>query len=123
MSGSAIQVDGVPRFFVVFFTTRFRSFADVQREAPQQLAEHVAASKRLHEQGSLLMAGAFLDHPDEPVRTMGVLRSYYDARRYVENDPFYEPGWSRSGTSANGRTSSADTPSLSSRPSPTPRPA
>ncbi len=92
MSDRAIQIDGVPRFYVVFFTTRFRSFADVQRDAPEQLAEHVATSKRLHEQGSLLMAGAFLDHPDEPVRTMGVLRSYDDARHYAENDAFVQAG-------------------------------
>ncbi len=92
MSDSAIHVDGVPRFYVVFFTTRFQSFADVQRDAPEQLAEHVATSKRLHEQGSLLMSGAFLDHPDEPLRTMGVLRSYDEARHYAENDPFLRAG-------------------------------
>lgn len=92
MTDSAMQVDGVPRFYVVFMTTRFRSFADVQREAPEQLAEHVATSKQLHERGELLMAGAFLDHPDEPVRTMGVLSSYADARRYAKNDPFVKAG-------------------------------
>ncbi len=55
-------------------TTRFQSFPDVQREAPEQLAEHVATSKRLHREGLLLMAGAFLDRPGEPVRTMGRAR-------------------------------------------------
>lgn len=88
----AIQVDGVPGFFVVFMTTRFSSFADVQRRAPEQLAEHVRTSKQLHEDGRLLMAGAFLDRPDEPLRTMGVLRSYEDAREYAENDPFVRAG-------------------------------
>jgi uncharacterized protein YciI len=34
------------------------------------------------------MAGAFLDHPGQPLRTMGVLTSYDDARQYAENDPF-----------------------------------
>lgn len=92
MSDSAIQVDGVPGFYVVFMTTRFKSFADVSREAPQQLAEHMATSKWLHERGQLLMAGAFLDHPDEPVRTMGVLRTYDDARHYAKNDPFVRAG-------------------------------
>jgi uncharacterized protein YciI len=87
-----IQVDGVPDFYVVFMTTRFRSFADVQQQAPHQLAQHVATSKRLHEQGRLLMAGAFLDHPDEPLRTMGVLASQEDARSYAENDPFVQAG-------------------------------
>ncbi|MBO0811469.1 MAG: hypothetical protein J2P23_05425 [Microlunatus sp.] len=87
-----IRVDGVPGFFVVFMTTRFGSLAEVQREAPEQLAEHIRTSKQLHDEGRLLMAGAFLDRPDEPLRTMGVLRSYDDARRYGENDPFVRAG-------------------------------
>ena len=86
---TTIQVDGVPRFYVVFMTTRFQSFADVQQDAPEQLASHVQTSKQLHEQGRLLMAGAFLD---QPVRTMGVLTSYNDARHYAENDPFVQAG-------------------------------
>ena len=88
MSDGGIHVGGVPRFYVLFMTTRFRSFDEVRREAPEHLAEHVATSKRLHEQGRLLMAGAFLDRPDEPLRTMGVLASYDDAQHYAENDPF-----------------------------------
>lgn len=38
------------------------------------------------------MAGAFLDHADEPVRTMGVLHTYDDARHYAENDSFVRAG-------------------------------
>lgn len=87
-----IEIGGVSEFYVVFMTTRFSSFADVQREAPEHLAEHVRTSKQLHEEGRLLMAGAFLDRPDEPVRTMGVLGSYVDAHRYAENDPFVRAG-------------------------------
>lgn len=83
-----IQVDGVPEFFVIFMTTRFCSFAAVQREAPEQLAEHISTSKRLHAEGRLLLAGAFLDRSDEPLRTMGVLGSRRDAEEYAENDPF-----------------------------------
>jgi uncharacterized protein YciI len=88
-----IEVDGVPEFFVVFFTTRFASLADVQRQAPELLAEHVKSSKQLHQQGRLLMAGAFLDRPDEPLRTMGVARTYEDAEHYAENDPFLRAGY------------------------------
>ncbi len=77
---------------MVFMTTRFLSFADVQRDAPEQLAEHVRTSKQLHEQGRLLMASAFLDRPEEPVRTMGVLGSYEHARQYAETDPFVRAG-------------------------------
>ena len=105
-----IEVDGVPEFFVVFFTTRFASLADIASEAPELLAEHVASSTQLHQQGRLLMAGAFLDRPDEPLRTMGVLRTYDDAQHYAENDPFSELATSRTGRFGAGATSSADTP-------------
>jgi uncharacterized protein YciI len=87
-----IQIDGVPRFYVVFMTTRFRSFADVQQDAPEQLARHVQISKQLHQDGRLLMAGAFLDQTDQPLRTMGVLASYEDAEHYAENDAFVQAG-------------------------------
>jgi uncharacterized protein YciI len=88
-----IEVDGIPEFFVVFFTTRFTSLAEVQRETPDLLAEHVQSSKRLHDQGRLLMAGAFVDRPDEPLRTMGVARTYEDAKDYAEHDPFLRAGY------------------------------
>ncbi|MDQ2845680.1 MAG: hypothetical protein M3Y77_04875 [Actinomycetota bacterium] len=54
-----IHVDGVPELCLVFMTTRFSSFADVHRIAPE-----------------------------EPVCTMGVLGSYEDPRHYAENDSF-----------------------------------
>lgn len=56
------------------------------------MAEHLHNSKQLHQQGSLLMAGAFLDRPDQPLCTMGVLTSYEEARRYAETDPFVLAG-------------------------------
>jgi uncharacterized protein YciI len=87
-----VQVDGVPRFHVVFFTTRFGSLAEAQQQAPDHMATHIQNSKHLHEQGRLLMAGAFLDQPDEPLRTMAVLTSYDDAQHYVEIDPFVQAG-------------------------------
>jgi uncharacterized protein YciI len=36
------------------------------------------------------MAGAFLG--DEPLRTMGILRTEEDARAYAEGDPFVRAG-------------------------------
>jgi uncharacterized protein YciI len=92
MGNGTIMVDGVPRFYVVFMTTRFHSFDEVQREAPQQLTEHIGTSERLHREGLLLMAGAFMDDPGEPLRTMGVLTSAAEAQRYAENDPFVRSG-------------------------------
>ena len=34
------------------------------------------------------MAGAFMDHPGEPVQTMGILSSAEAALDYAEHDPF-----------------------------------
>jgi hypothetical protein len=44
------------------------------------LAEHIRTSPSgCTSKGRLLMAGAFLDRPDEPARTMSVLTSYVEA--------------------------------------------
>ncbi len=40
----------------------------------------------------LLMAGAFLDHPEQPVQTMGVLASREAAEDYARHDPFLVGG-------------------------------
>jgi uncharacterized protein YciI len=73
-------------------TTKFQSMAEVQGTAPAELAAHLARSKQLHEPGVLLMAGAFLDHAEQPVQTMGVLVSRETAEEYVRRDPFYVAG-------------------------------
>lgn len=73
-------------------TTKFQSMAEVQEAAPAELASHFARSKQLHEAGVLLMAGAFLDHPEEPVQTRGVLASREAAEEYARQDPFLEAG-------------------------------
>jgi uncharacterized protein YciI len=80
------------RYYVVFMTTNFSSLADVQQEAPAQLAAHIARSAQLHADGVLLMAGAFLDPPDQPVHTMGVLVSREAAEDYAKHDPFVVNG-------------------------------
>jgi uncharacterized protein YciI len=87
-----IELTGVPRFYVLTMTTRYRSFAEAQAAAPGDLAAHVARSRELHAQGVLLMAGAFLDGDDEPLRTMGILRTEEEARAYAEGDPFVRAG-------------------------------
>ena len=43
----AITLDQ-PVYYVVRFKTRFKSLADVQREAPEQLAAHMHRSQQLH---------------------------------------------------------------------------
>jgi uncharacterized protein YciI len=44
--------------------------------------------KELHAQGRLLMAGAFLSNPQEPLSTMGVLTTREAAEEYMRGDPF-----------------------------------
>src|SRR5690349_9889746 len=82
-------------YYVVFVTTSFTSFAQARESAPELIAEHVSRSKTLHQQGKLLMAGAFLDRPEENLGTMGVLVSKEDAEEYIKNDPFVVKGMVR----------------------------
>ena len=79
-------------YFVVFMTTSFTSMDEVRQIAPTELAAHLSRSHQLHEAGRLIMAGAFLDQPGEPVRTMGVLSTREDAEDYARNDPFVVGG-------------------------------
>lgn len=80
------------QYFVAFFQTRYASLAEVSEKAPDDIAAHIARSKQWHEEGRLLMAGAFLDRPEEPVSTMAVLASHEDAEEYVAGDPFVVKG-------------------------------
>ena len=75
-------------YFVAFLETRYASLDEARRLAPEALATHVARSQRWHGAGRLLMAGAFLDRPEEPVSTMAVLRTREDADEFVAGDPF-----------------------------------
>lgn len=52
-------------YFVVFMTTKFRSLAEAAERAPSAMSAHLARSQFLHAEGSLLMAGAFPDQPDQ----------------------------------------------------------
>ena len=81
-----------PQYYVVFMTTIFESLAAVRLDAPTQMASHLARSRQLHADGILLMAGAFLDEPGSPVRTMGVLVSRQAAEDYTHGDPFVVDG-------------------------------
>src|ERR1051326_7282476 len=62
-----------PIYYVVFCVLKYRSFAEAETDAPESIAAHINRSKDLHASGALVMAGAFLDKPDEPLSTMGVL--------------------------------------------------
>lgn len=80
------------RYFVVFCQTRYASFDEALSKAPHLIAEHITRSNELHEQGKLLMSGAFLDNPQEPLSTMGVLATREDAEEYMQGDPFVLAG-------------------------------
>jgi uncharacterized protein len=76
------------RYFVAFLQTKYASLDEVREKDPDDLAAHVARSRQWHTEGKLLMAGAFLDRPEEPVSTMAVLSSRETAEEYVAADPF-----------------------------------
>ena len=82
-------------YYVVSCTLRYGSFAEAKAAAADDIAAHIARSRELHDQGTLLMAGAFLDQPGEPLRTMAVLTSREAADDYVKGDPFYLKGLMR----------------------------
>ena len=77
-----------PVYFVVFVVTKYASFAQAQEQASADIAAHIARSRELHDAGALLMAGAFLDRPEEPLSTMAVLTSREAADDYIRGDPF-----------------------------------
>ncbi len=81
-------------YYVVEKTTAFISLAQAQQQAPQALAEHVRRSTDLHQQGRLLMAGAFLepDPEDGYLRTMAVCPSHDAAEDFISGDPFVQAG-------------------------------
>jgi uncharacterized protein YciI len=79
-------------FHVVLLEVDYTSMEDVP---PEPLAEHVARSKEWHAAGRLVMAGAFLDRPGEPIQTMGGLRTRRDAEEYAAGDPFVVAGTAR----------------------------
>jgi len=79
-------------FHAVFLEADYASLDEVPREL---LAEHMTRSQEWHAEGRLLMAGAFLDRPGEPLQTMGVLRSRDDAEEFAAGDPFVVAGAAR----------------------------
>jgi len=79
-------------YVVVLVRTRYASMEDAMQRSPDELAAHIARSKEWHADGKLLMAGAFLDRPEEPVTTMAVLHTREDAEEYMAGDPFAVAG-------------------------------
>jgi uncharacterized protein YciI len=83
-------------YYVIFVVTAYESFEDARAKAADVIAAHIARSKELHAQGTLLMSGAFLNNPQEPLSTMAVLASREAAEEYIKGDPFHLNGQVRS---------------------------
>ena len=79
-------------YYALFVVTAFESFEDAYAKAPDTIAAHVARSKELHAQGTLLMSGAFLNNSQEPLSTMAVLTTREAAEEYIKGDPFVQNG-------------------------------
>ncbi len=75
-------------YYVVFLETAYTSFEEALAKASDLLAAHKARSAELHNQGTLLMAGAFLDKQGEPLSTMAVCATREAAEEFVRGDPF-----------------------------------
>ena len=76
------------KYYVAFFVTSCKSMEEVKSRHGATIAAHLAHSNELHKQGTLLMAGAFLDNPEEPVSTMGIFPTREAAEEYAKGDPF-----------------------------------
>ena len=87
-----MEIKNQPTYCVVFCVLKYSSFEEAKNQAPDAISAHIERSKALHENGTLLMAGAFLDNNDEPLGTMAVTTSREVAEEYVRVDPFYLNG-------------------------------
>jgi uncharacterized protein YciI len=83
-------------YYVISVVTSYESFDDASARAADLIAAHIARSKELHARGTLLMSGAFLNNPQEPLSTMSVCTSPEAAEEYIKGDPFYLNGMVRS---------------------------
>ena len=79
-------------YYVAFFILTYSSVAEAMAKEPATIAAHLARSKEFHQRGELLMAGAFLDRPEEPLSTMAVFTSREAAEEFAKGDPFLLKG-------------------------------
>lgn len=82
-------------YYVVFVVTSYESIDDALAKAPDMIAAHIARSEELHARGTLLMAGAFLNNPQEPLSAMAIHTTYEAAEEYAKGDPFVQNGMVR----------------------------
>jgi uncharacterized protein len=75
-------------YYAVFFETLYDSLEDAISKAPDVIAAHQARSDELHAQGTLLLAGAFLNTSKGQLGTMAICTTREAAEEYARNDPF-----------------------------------
>jgi len=79
-------------YYVVFASLKYGNFEEAKVKASEEIVAHIARSKELHKNGTLLMSGAFLNDPEEQLSTMAVLTSREAAEEYLKRDPFFLKG-------------------------------
>ncbi|HEX4205664.1 MAG TPA: YciI family protein [Ktedonobacteraceae bacterium] len=79
-------------YYVVFCETCYDSLEDAIARAPDTIAAHRARAEELHANGTLLMAGAFLNNQEEPLSTMAIHATREAAEEYAKGDPFVLKG-------------------------------
>ncbi len=82
-------------YYVVFLETGYTSFEEAVSKAPDLIAAHKERTQELHNQGAILMAGAFLDKQGEPLSTMAICSTREAAEEFVRGDPFVLNGMVR----------------------------
>ena len=75
-------------YYVVFFDIDYPSIVEAMADAPEAIVAHKKRSQEWHEQGKLVMAGAFRDSPEGRLYTMGILTSREAAEEFAKGDPF-----------------------------------
>lgn len=79
-------------YYVVFVVTCYESLDDAIAKVPDIVAAHIARSKELHARGTLLMAGGFLNNPQEPLSAMAIHTTHEAAEEFAKGDPFVQKG-------------------------------
>ena len=82
------EIEKQPVYYVVFFDIDYPSIVEAMIDAPEAIAAHKKRSQEWHEQGKLVMAGAFRDNLEGRLNTMGVLTSHEVAEEFAKGDPF-----------------------------------
>ena len=77
-----------PLYYVLFFEIDYTSMIEALNDAPQAIAAHKMRAQEWHEEGKLVMAGAFRDSPEDRLNTMSVLTSREAAEEFAQGDPF-----------------------------------